>query len=357
MHSSRERFLLAMKFEETDRIPILSWDPWSETMERWKKEGMIDYQQEIAVFDGPMQSTWLYRDYHAPIPAFEEKVLWENDTHIRVQNKFGQIELYLKEGTSMPFHEKYPIKCRQDWEDYKKRLEPYDDGRYPEDWAELVEKRSTTDADQIRGVCVWGYYGFLREMFGIEQLSVMYYDDSSLIAEMNEYWLDFTIRRLERGVSEMDFDYALIWEDNCCKHGMLHSPEIFEKFMSPHYRKLIEFFNASGIDIISVDSDGDVCELIPLLLDVGVTAIHPFEVGAGMDVVKIGKEYPQLQIWGGIDKRALAVGPEAIDAELSRVLPAMKKRGGYAAGLDHLIPSDVSLENYRYYVKRLHELS
>ena len=76
-----------------------------------------------------------------------------------------------------------------------------------------------------------------------------------------------------------------------------------------------------------------------------------------MDVVKIGKDYPQLQIWGGSDKRALAKGPDAIDAELQRVILPMKKRGGYAAGLDHNIPSDVALANHRYYVKRLLDLS
>jgi uroporphyrinogen decarboxylase len=174
---------------------------------------------------------------------------------------------------------------------------------------------------------------------------------------MNEFWVEFTMRRLERALREMDFDYALIWEDNCYNHGMLHSPAVFHKFMAPHYRTLTEFFRRHGVDMISVDSDGNVTELIPLLLEVGVTAIHPFEVGAGMDVVAIGREYPELQIWGGLDKRALARGPDTIDAELKRVLPAMKARGGYAAALDHNVPSNVSLANFRYYVRRLGELS
>jgi len=58
-----------------------------------------------------------------------------------------------------------------------------------------------------------------------------------------------------------------------------------------------------------------------------------------------------------IIKRALAKGPDAIDVELKRVILPMKERGGYAAGIDHSIPSDVPLKNYRYYVKRLKEIS
>ena len=45
----------------------------------------------------------------------------------------------------------------------------------------------------------------------------------------------------------------------------------------------------------------------------------------------------------GIDKRVIARVPKAIDAELQRVLPAMKRRAGYVAGLDHCIPPDVSV--------------
>jgi uroporphyrinogen decarboxylase len=190
-------------------------------------------------------------------------------------------------------------------------------------------------------------------MMGPELLSVMFYDDPKLIMEMNEYWAEFTVKRLERAVREVAFDYALIWEDCCYNHGMLCSPKTFREFMLPGYRKVVDFFKASGIEIVTVDSDGDVSELIPLLLDVGVTSVHPFEVAAGMDVVRIGAQYPRLQMWGGIDKRALARGRSDIDAELRRVLGPMRKRGGYAACLDHNVPSDVSLANHRYYVAQL----
>lgn len=356
-YNPRKRFLDAMYFRTTDRIPTLHFEPWLETTQRWKLEGMSDYEQEIKLFDGPMQSCWLYKEYHGPIPKIEEKVLSQDDKYIRVRNQLGQVELRLKYGTSMPLHEEYPIKSRLDWQNYRKRLDPYSIGRYPDDWTDLVNKRKTIASKEIRGVAVWGFYGFPREMLGIERLSLMFYDEPNLISEMNEYWLDFTIKRLEKGVTEMDFDYALIWEDNCGKQGMLHSPDIFKKFMRPYYKKLIDFFNKHDINIISVDSDGNVSELIPLLLDVGVTAIHPFEVAAGADVVEIGKQFPELQMWGGIDKRVLAKGRKAIDDELNRVLPAMKERKGYAAGLDHLVPSDVSLENFRYFTNKLFEMS
>jgi len=51
----------------------------------------------------------------------------------------------------------------------------------------------------------------------------------------------------------------------------------------------------------------------------------------------------------------LAEGPAAIDRELERVRPAVEK-GRYIPDLDHLIPDDVSWENYLHYVHALKRL-
>ena len=356
--TSRERFNRVMRFQDVDRLPLLFNSRWETTRVRWRNEGMTGdvERHERDGFDGPMQSCWLYGRNQGPIPAFEEKVLREDERYCDTQEYTGQKQRKLKDVTSMPHTYEYPIKTRKDWVAYKKRLQPDSPGRFPENWEQLVSERHTVRAGDVQAVAVWGFYGFPQTMFGPESLSLMFYDDPALIREMNEYWAYFTMERLKRVVEEMQFDYALIWEDNCYNHGMLHSPQIFREFMAPGYRLLVDFFRKHGIDVISVDSDGDVLELIPLLLDVGVTGLHPFEVAAGMDVVEIGKQYPELQMWGGINKRALAKDKKAIDEELQRVIVPMKERGGYAACLDHNVPDDVSYDNYQYYVQRAHEL-
>jgi methionyl aminopeptidase len=55
------------------------------------------------------------------------------------------------------------------------------------------------------------------------------------------------------------------------------------------------------------------------------------------------------------DKRILAEGKDAIDREVDRILPAMKKRGGYFPTCDHGVPAEVSFENYVYFRKRMLE--
>ena len=96
---------------------------------------------------------------------------------------------------------------------------------------------------------------------------------------------------------------------------------------------------------------------IPLWLEGGVNGFYPIERVAGMDAVALRHQYGrELRLMGGIDKRAMAAGPEAIDAELAHVAPLMAE-GGFIPWCDHHVPPDVSLENYQYYVRRLQEAS
>ena len=47
-------------------------------------------------------------------------------------------------------------------------------------------------------------------------------------------------------------------------------------------------------------------------------------------------------------------GPEAMRREFERILPSMK-RGKVIVSVDHQTPPDVSIENYKEYVKLLFE--
>jgi len=67
---------------------------------------------------------------------------------------------------------------------------------------------------------------------------------------------------------------------------------------------------------------------------------------------QFGKE---LRVFGGIDKKEIAKGPAAIDAEIRRRLPLMRD-GGFIPLPDHLLIPSTSLDDYKYYLERMREL-
>ena len=81
----------------------------------------------------------------------------------------------------------------------------------------------------------------------------------------------------------------------------------------------------------------------------------PFEQTGGMGLLEIRKRHPDLVMSGGISKAVIAQGRDAIDRALEP-MEAMLRHGGYIPHADHLVPPDVSFEDFSYYRRRLNEL-
>jgi uroporphyrinogen decarboxylase len=202
-----------------------------------------------------------------------------------------------------------------------------------------------------------GFYGTPRRLLGPEQVLYAFYDQPELIRVMINDLCDFWIALYDQVLDLVDVDAALIWEDMCYRGGPLISPDMFREFILPAYKRITAFFRSWGVEHIFMDTDGNCETLIPLFIEGGITGIFPFEVAAGMDIVKIRETYPNLQMLGGIDKQKIAMSKEAIDMELDSKVPFMLESGGFIPSIDHTIPPDISWQNFAYYRTRIQEIS
>ena len=108
-----------------------------------------------------------------------------------------------------------------------------------------------------------------------------------------------------------------------------------------------------GIELTWYDSDGSLNLLLPDYLAVGIDCVAPCEVAADMAPTDLRRRFgTQLRMIGGIDKRRVAEGPDAIDAELRRIRPAVEQ-GGYLPAIDHSVSADIGFDEYRYFLDRL----
>lgn len=348
----RERFLAVFQFEEFDRCPMWEMGMWATTLERWKSEG----------WDGKENLGETYR--HDPradagldfamLPRFERRIL-EDDGHVRLLvDERGVVcrELVERTETSMPHWIEFPVKDRASWEQMKKRYDPHDPRRYPADWEERKKNWAKRNYPlQIYGGRDTGFFGPVRGWMGAKGAMLCFYDDPDLMHEMMNFLADFTIEVIRKCLDEVNVDYFVFWEDMAFKTASLISPKMFRDFMLEPYQRVSDLVHSRGVPITMMDSDGNIGELIPLWIEGGVDVIYPFEVAAGMDVVSVRNKHPRLGISGGIDKRALARDRAAIDAELEKRMPLIE-RGGYVPTIDHSLPPDIPLDNFRYYMNR-----
>lgn len=350
----RQAFVELMEFGRPELLPMFEWGYWPATLTRWRDEGLPPDTQPWDHFG----ITWYE---HAPVnmgllPAFEPEVLKdEGETFVQRQAD-GVTVRRRKDELSMPQWLEFPVKSRRDFDALLERLDPHAPGRYPADWDARVEGWKTRDHFLTPGAVQVSFFGWPRSLMGVENLLLAYHDDPELLHAICRHHLDFLRTILERELQEVDFDFAFIWEDMAYNSGPLIGPAMVREFMLPYYRELFDFLRAHGIRYIVLDSDGDITELIPLFTEVGVDGLLPFEVAAGMDVRVVREHHPRLRILGGIDKRALARGPDALDAELETKLPVMFASGGYLPSVDHHIPPDVPLAHFQHYLTRCREL-
>ena len=103
-------------------------------------------------------------------------------------------------------------------------------------------------------------------------------------------------------------------------------PDMTREFCGPCYRRWVAEGKAVGTTLFAIDSDGRNDELIPVWLECGINCIDPLEVAAGNDINALRETYgDRLAFRGGIDKRAIAAGGDALKKEVDRVRPVRRK--------------------------------
>ncbi len=368
--TTRERFLAVMSFEPCDRS--LDWENgiWQTAIERWYGEGLPRQPGEPDTINVTGRIYFSLLDEYLgldawprsvpvnamPLPSIPRLVFEETADRMTVLNDWGLKMIVRKDGDGIPHFVEHPVKSRADFARYRERFALSPAGRYPANWAEMADHFEKRDYVLAASDYPFGFFGFARELMGFEGLMYALYDDPALVREIMDFVADFLIAVWEKALIEAKPDFFRVWEDMCYKNGPLISPAMFREFMLQPYKRLTGFLRDCGCRNILVDTDGNCTELIPLFLEAGVTGLYPFECQSGMDVVEVRKNFPRLQMIGGLDKRALARGRNAIDEEVERKLAPLLSQGGYIPHADHFVPPDVSWEDFRHYRLRVKEM-
>ena len=297
------------------------------------------------------------------MPRYEEKVLRLEGEHEIVQDFIGRVKRYpkgIRDGV-MPTYLKHTVASRDDWErDVRPRLDPATPERWKDYEANAARNRERLARGEVLHTAgVVGGYMYLRSLVGPTELLVLFYDDPDLVHAMMRTWRDLMVACLKRVQVDVGPYFRLfLAEDICYKSGPLISPDMMRRFLLPYYRDLFEELKAGQRDPIhfEIDTDGNCLPVVDLYREIGVTAMSPWEAASGCDVVEAGRRWPDLHMHGGIDKRVLAAGTDAIDRMLRHIMPPMVKRGRYIPTCDHAVPQDVSLANYVYFRKRIREM-
>lgn len=379
-----DRTLAILRYQKTDRLPLVHFGFLWETLERWKQEGHLATEPLQGAWEdnSPPQDTIARKlgfefDWHPVFcpntllwPAFERQVVAEfPDGTQHIRTPLGVVELHQPGAGSIPAEIDHLLKDRHSWEEhYKPRLQWSPDRvnktKFWFNGTRLQFDQGGLDAlksdqrDRPIGLHCGSLYGNFRNLVGVEGSSYLLLDDEPLFDEIINTIADLSYRCVEFALaSGAKFDYAHFWEDICFKNGPLINPAVFADKVGPHYRRITKLLNQHGIDIVSLDCDGWIDKLLPIWLENGVNTMFPIEVGTwDASIAPWREQYgKQVRGVGGVNKRVFSRDRAAVDAEVERLKPLIEL-GGYIPCPDHRLPGDNKFDLVRYYCDRMREL-
>lgn len=342
--TSKERFTRMYEHRDADRVPVIDI-PWASTIERWHQEGMPEETHFVDYFDLD-RVAGIHVDTS---PRYPYQVIEETADHKIYTTGWGATLKNWKHAASTPEFKGFTIVDRQSWQAAKARMTP---SRDRIDWAHLKESYPRWQADGywIQAGLWFGFDVTHSWIVGTERLLFALVEDPEWCCDMFSHELETNLALLDM-VWDAGYRFDCIsWPDDMGYKGtQFFSLDMYRALVKPYHQRAIEWAHAKGIKA-HLHSCGDVNPFVPELIGIGLDALNPLEVKAGMNPVHLKATYGnKLVLHGGINA-VLWNHPDQIRAEMERVVPAMKRNGGYIFSSDHSVPSTVSLEDFRQIV-------
>jgi len=135
------------------------------------------------------------------------------------------------------------------------------------------------------------------------------------------------------------------------------SPTIFERFILPRLKKMIDMIHAEGAFCIK-HTDGNIYEILDMIISAGPDGINPIEPAAGMELRKV-KELAgdRVCIIGNIDcGHLLPHGTvEEVREAVRQAVQDAASGGGYIVTSSNSVHSSCKPENLVAMVRAVHE--
>jgi uroporphyrinogen decarboxylase len=345
-----ERMRRMYEHREADRVPVTD-SPWAATVERWRREGMPQDASYVDFF-GLDRFATIGADNS---PRYPERVVEETADYVIQTTRWGTTIRNWKHMGGVPEFLDFTIKDPESWRAAKARMRPERDridwGRLKREYGRWREEGAWVGAGFWFGFDVTHAWAV-----GTERVLEAMVERPEWVVEMFDHFLDVDIALFEM-VWEAGYRFDEIhWPDDMgYKQHLFFSPGMYRELLKPVHRRAAEWAHRKGARV-QLHSCGYVYPLIEDLLEVGIDMLNPLEVKAGMDPVRLKREYgDRLAFHGGINA-VLFDEPEKLSKQMREVIPVLKRGGGYCVSSDHSVPQSVSLEAFRRFVELAKEL-
>ncbi len=216
-----------------------------------------------------------------------------------------------------------------------------------------IPAKIAADGDRFRVFMIgFSLYERAWTLRGIKNLWMDFIRNPEFVRELLEAIADYNIAHVKKAL-EYDIDAVYFGDDWGQQHGLQMGHPLWRKFILPILQRMYGVVRAAGKSVF-IHSCGDVDELFPELIDIGLSCFNPFQPEV-MDVTALMEQYRgRLTFHGGLStQRTLPFGSvEDVRHETNRLL-SIGRQGDYIFSPAHAVEGDVPLENMLEFIEIL----
>ena len=207
----------------------------------------------------------------------------------------------------------------------------------------LQQLRDAGDVYRASGFWTCFYHNIM-DLFGMESYMVKMYTHPEIVQAVTDHVCEFYYEANERFFAAAGdlVDGFFFGNDFGTQRDLICSPEQFDEFIMPWFRKFTDQAHAHGYQAI-LHSCGAIHKVIDQLIDAGVDCLHPLQArAANMGADTLATDFKgRIAFLGGIDTQDLLVHarPDEIAADVVRVRDLLGPRLIISPSHEALLPN------------------
>jgi len=189
---------------------------------------------------------------------------------------------------------------------------------------------------------------------GLENLLVDFKLNPSLAEKLAKTAEEYHVELYRRVIKE-GMEIILLGDDYAGKTGLMFSPADFRRFILPGLERIVREVKKAGAYCIK-HTDGNIWEIMDMLVATGLDCLGPLQETAGMDLAQIKSHYGKVAVMGSIDVDLLIRGePEEVARVTRETIGRVSPGGRHILASANTISSGVSPRNLQAMIKTARE--
>ncbi|NOX65213.1 MAG: hypothetical protein GXO85_05285 [Chlorobi bacterium] len=128
------------------------------------------------------------------------------------------------------------------------------------------------------------FFEQMQQLRGMEDLLMDIVYQSKEVFRLIEDMLEFNLNYIDKWLAH-EYDGLHFADDWGAQNALIISPQQWREFFKPAYKKMFDKVKSAGLDV-HFHSDGQIKEIIPDLIDIGVDVLNCQASVVGLDVLK-----------------------------------------------------------------------